>query len=78
VKATETAVIAEVRTIRLSLPGVGVPKLRHMLRENASFTHKVSGRNRFYDVLRRLGIVIYFFTPLNTLLRSQLPVDLEN
>jgi len=58
VKGTETAVTSEVRTIRLSLPGIGVPKLRHMLRENDSFTHKVPGRNQFYDLLRRHSLLV--------------------
>jgi len=49
---TETLLLTSVKLIREDLPGIGVPKLLHMLAQKPELQGKCPGRDALYDLLR--------------------------
>jgi len=49
---TETLLLTTVKLIREDLPGIGVPKLLHMLAQKPELRGRCPGRDALYDLLR--------------------------
>jgi len=52
VAETELVIVEKVKSIRVLLPGAGVPKLRHMISLDAGLAARCPGRDTMYELLR--------------------------
>ena len=56
--ADETLLISKIMSIRADLPGIGVPKLRHMPLIHTDYKLICPGRDKLYELMRKHSMLL--------------------